>query len=91
MKIKKHKFKRVENFKYLGIILNEANNNQTDLQERIKNANKTYFMLQTFFKNKNISKKLQLTLKNITIDKTLVCMRNLDTNKERKRKQFQYF
>ena len=48
-------------------------------------------MLQTFFKNKNISKKLQLTLKNITIDKTLVCMRNLDTNKERKRKQFQYF
>ena len=44
----------MENFKYLGIILNEANNNQTDLEERIKNANKTYFMLQTFFKNKNI-------------------------------------
>jgi len=58
----------VENFKYLGITLNEDNNNQIDLQERIKNANKTHFML-TFFKNKNISRKLQLTLKNTTIDK----------------------
>jgi len=39
----------VENFKYLGFILNEDNNNQTGLQERIKKANKTYFMLQNFF------------------------------------------
>ena len=48
-KIKNYKYERVENFKYLGIILNEDNNNQIDLQERIKNANKTYFMLQIFF------------------------------------------
>ena len=48
LKIKNYKFERVENFKYLGIILNEDNNNQIDLQERIKNANKTYFMLQEF-------------------------------------------
>jgi len=50
-----YKFERVEDFKYLGVILNEDNNNQIDLQERIKNANKTYFMLQNFLKNKNIS------------------------------------
>jgi len=50
---KNKKFERVENFKYLGVILNEENHNQIDLQERIKNANKTYFMLQKFFKNKN--------------------------------------
>ena len=52
LKIKNYKFERVENFKYLGVILNEDNNNQTDLQERIKNANKTYFMLRTFSKIK---------------------------------------
>jgi hypothetical protein len=46
-------------------------NKQIDLQERIKYANKTYFMLQKFFKNKNISKKLKLRLKNTIIDKTL--------------------
>jgi len=60
----------VGNFKYLGVILNEDNNNQMDLQERIKNANKTYFIVQKFFKNKNISKKLKLRLKNTT-DKVL--------------------
>jgi len=49
LKIKNYKFERAENFKYLGVILNEDNNNQKDLQERIKNANKTYFMLQNFF------------------------------------------
>ena len=31
--------------------------NQIDLQEIIKNANITYFMLQTFFRNKNVSTK----------------------------------
>jgi hypothetical protein len=72
LKIKNYKFERVENFKYLGVLLNEdnSNSNQTDLQERINNANKTYFMLQNFFKNTNISKKLKLRLNNTIIDKT---------------------
>ena len=52
LKIKNYNFERVENFKYFGGTLNEDNNNQTDLQERIKNANKTYFMLQIFLKIK---------------------------------------
>ena len=42
----------MENFKYLGVILNEENNNQIELQERIKNANETYFMVQNFVKIK---------------------------------------
>jgi hypothetical protein len=50
LKIKNYKFGRAENLKYLGVIVNEDNNNQIDLQERIKNANKTCFMLQIFFK-----------------------------------------
>jgi hypothetical protein len=49
LKIKNYKFERVASFKYLGVILNEDNNNRIDLQERIKNANKTYFMLKKFF------------------------------------------
>jgi len=31
LKIRNYKFERLENFKYLGLILNEDNNNQTDL------------------------------------------------------------
>ena len=64
----------MENFKYLGVILNK-DNNQIDLQGRIKNANKTYFMLQNFFKNKNISKKLKLHNNRQNV--------NICTNKER--------
>jgi hypothetical protein len=82
---KNYKFEGVECFKYLGIILNEDNNYQIHLQERIKNANKTYFLLQKFFKSKNISKKLKLKLKNTIIDKNInICIRNLDTNRDRK-------
>jgi hypothetical protein len=51
--------------------LNDSNNHQIDLQERIKNANKTYFTLQQLFKNKNKSKILKLKPKNTIIDKTL--------------------
>jgi hypothetical protein len=49
--IKNYTFKRVGNFKYLGVILNEDNNHQIHLQKRIKNANKTY-LLQKFLEIK---------------------------------------
>jgi hypothetical protein len=91
LKIKNQKFERVENFKCLGITLNEDNNNQIDLQEIIKNANKTYFMLQIFFLNKNISKKLKLRLKNTIIDKTLKYASETWTLTKRDRKQLNIF
>ena len=47
--IKNYTLERVENFKYLGVIINEDNKHQTDLQERIETANTTYFMLQKIF------------------------------------------
>jgi hypothetical protein len=42
-----------------------------DFTEASHSMNKTYFMLQKFFRNKNVSKKLKLRLKNTIIDKTL--------------------
>jgi hypothetical protein len=62
---------RFENFKCLGVILSEGNNHEIDLQERMKSANKTYFVLQNLFQNKSVSKKLKLILKNTIIEKTL--------------------
>jgi hypothetical protein len=62
-----------------------------DLQERIKNVNKTYFMLQKFFKNKNISKKLKLRLKNTIIDKVLTYASETWTLTKRDRKQLNVF
>jgi hypothetical protein len=81
----------VEYFKYLGVLLNEGKNNQTEGQECINNANKTYFMLLKFFKNKNIPKELKLRLKNTATDKTLTCASETGTLTERDRKQLNIF
>jgi len=62
------------------------------MQERIKNASKTYFMLQKiFFKNTNISQKLQLTLKNTTTHKTLTYASETGTLTKTDRKQLHIF
>jgi hypothetical protein len=69
---------------------NADNNHQTDLQERIKNANKTYFMIQTFLTN-NIYNKLQVIIKNTTIYKTLTHASESWILTERDRKQMNIF
>jgi hypothetical protein len=54
-------FERVEHFKYLGVISNENNNQQIDLQEGIKNANnrlhnlccKKFSEIKIYLKRKN--------------------------------------
>jgi hypothetical protein len=91
LKIKNYKFERVDIFKYLGVTLNEDNNKQIDLQERTKNANKIYFVLQKFFENKHISKKLKLWLKNTIIDKTLTYASETWMLTKRDRKQLNVF
>ena len=48
-------------------------------------------MLQNFFKNKNISKKLRLILKNTIIDKTLTYALETSTLTKRGRKQLNIF
>ena len=81
----------MKNFKYLEVILNEDNKGQADLQERINNANKTFLKLQRFFKNKNISKKLKLRLKNTIIDKALTYASETRTLTKRDRRQLNIF
>jgi hypothetical protein len=67
------------------------NNNQRDLQERIKNANKTYFMLQQFLEIKIYLKKLKFRLKNTIIDQTLTYASETGTLTQRERKQLNTF
>ena len=82
-----------QEWKILNIyeLLNEDNNSQIDLQERIKNANNIYSMLQKFFKNENISKKLKLRLKNTIIDRVLTYASETGTLTKRDRKQLNVF
>jgi hypothetical protein len=90
LRIKNYTFERVESFIYLGVILNEDNDHQIHLQERIKNANKTYFMIKKF-RNKNIYKKLKLRLKNTIRDKTLTYVTETWIRTKRDRKKINIF
>ena len=54
-------------------------------------SNKTYFMLQTFFKDTNISKKLKLRLKNTIVDKILTYASETWTLTKTDRKQMNIF
>jgi endo-1,4-beta-mannosidase len=56
-----------------------------------KNANKTYFVLQTFFVNKNLSKKPKVRIKNTIIDKTSTYASETCIITERDRKQMNVF
>ena len=81
--IKNYTFERVENFKYLGVIFNEDNKHQTDLQERIKNAKKHTLCYKNFLEIK-IYLKTKIKIEEHTNRQNFnVCIRNLDNNKER--------
>ena len=62
-----------------------------DLKERIKTANKTHFMLQKCFGNKNVSGKLKLILKKTITDKALTYTSEIRILKNRDRKQINIF
>jgi hypothetical protein len=87
LKIKNYKSERVENFKYLGVILNEG---EKAKQERKRTLTK-HILCYNFFLNKNISKKLKLRLKNTIIDKTLTYASETWTLTKRDRKQLNIF
>ena len=91
LKIKNYKFKRVENFKYLGVILNEDNNNQQTCKKEQKMLKKHILCYNFFLKIKKTLKKLKLRLKNITIDKTLTYASETWTLTKRDRKQLNVF
>jgi len=48
LKIKNYKFERVENFKYLGVLLNKDNNNQIDQKKEEKMLTKHILCYKNF-------------------------------------------
>jgi hypothetical protein len=71
--------------------LQKDNNDQIDLQKRIKNANKTKKKKKKIFLNKNLSKKLKLTLKNTITYKMLTDALETWALTRRGRKQLNIF
>jgi hypothetical protein len=58
-------FKKVENFKYLGVNVNEKNERSAEIKERIlvQAANKAYWKYQRYLKDHHISKATKIKIK----------------------------
>jgi hypothetical protein len=54
------KIEQVNQFKYLGSIVNHSNSIQDDIKERIAAGNKAYYVNKSFFQSKLISKPAKL-------------------------------
>jgi len=59
LEVKNYKFKRVQQFKYLGTLITQQNEIGTEIKARIQAANKCYFGLTKLLKSRVISKNLK--------------------------------
>lgn len=62
IKIQDYIFEKVNNFTYLGALVNRHNNIQEEINKRILNSNKCYFAMLKFFKSKYLTRTTKVRL-----------------------------
>jgi hypothetical protein len=67
MKIDDLQLQQIKSHKYLGSNVNSNNSMEEEIKKRIVLGNKAYYVNQSLFKSKLISKKVKLKLYNTTI------------------------
>ena len=60
--VEDHKIEMVRRFKYLGIVINDSNDETEEMRARILAANKAYSSLQTIFWSKQIHRNNKIRL-----------------------------
>jgi len=62
LEVGQYKFQRVKEFKYLGSILTDKNDELTEIKARLQSGNKCYYGLSNMLKARAISKNLKIQL-----------------------------
>jgi hypothetical protein len=62
LSVRCYDFEIVQEFKYLGYIINEDNNEMTEIHQRIAAANRAYFALKDVMKSANVHRKTYVSL-----------------------------
>jgi hypothetical protein len=62
LSVRCYDFKIVQEFKYLGYIINEDNNEMNEIHQRIAAANRVYFALKDVMKSANVHRKTNVSL-----------------------------
>ena len=79
------------NFEYLGVTINEDKSTKYINEKESKQLKKHTPCYRNFFRNKNITRKLKLILKNTIIDKSLTYASETWILTKRDRKQINIF
>jgi len=66
-----HKIEMVRRVKYLGMVINDINDEMEEIQARILAANKAYSSLQTIFRSKHIHRNNKIRLYKTLINSIL--------------------
>lgn len=80
-------FKKVDNFKYLGTLINNKNEKDVEINARISGANRAFYSLQSVFKKRSLSKGFKIRLYRTNILPVLLygceglTVRSVDENK----------
>jgi len=67
LEVENYKFERVQNFKYLGVTINNKNNNHDEINIRLTAANKCYYGVTSILKSKQVSLKPKITIYKVII------------------------
>jgi hypothetical protein len=62
IEVEEYKFRRVDQFKYLGLIITQNNDIKTEISMRLQSANKCFFGLSKIFRSRAISKNLKVRM-----------------------------
>uniref|UniRef100_A0A2S2PQV7 Uncharacterized transposon-derived protein F52C9.6 n=1 Tax=Schizaphis graminum TaxID=13262 RepID=A0A2S2PQV7_SCHGA len=62
LKVGSMNFEKVDDFKYLGVKINNSNNMHKEIKERISNGNRCYFSINKLLRSKLLSRKSKTTL-----------------------------
>lgn len=85
--IGEYSFRKTENFKYLGVMLNGKNERSVEISERIQSGNRAYWSYHGFLKDKSISKETKLKIYKsairpvVTYAAETMCLTNKDEEK----------
>jgi exonuclease III len=62
IEVEEYRFKRVDQFKYLGSVITQNNDIKTEISTRLQSANKCFYGLSKIFRSRAISKNLKVRM-----------------------------
>jgi len=85
LEVEGHKFKRIQQFKFLGAILTQQNEINSEVKARIQAGNKCYFGLTKLLRSRALSTNLKIQIYWTLIKRSNLWVGNMDVAEDRRK------